>query len=89
MKLFFFMDRNPNNKSGVSWKMWKIERIGREVTVWWGPATVVRRRPTPVNTLQSKTWRFRTDERAKEAEQQRIQAKLNKGYKRMVRRQTA
>ena len=26
MKIFFYMDRNPNNVSGVSWKIWKIER---------------------------------------------------------------
>ena len=23
MKTFFFMGRNPNNQSGVSWKIWK------------------------------------------------------------------
>jgi hypothetical protein len=51
MKIFFFMDRNPNNKSGVSWKIWKIERSGRAVTVWWGPAVIVRRRPTPEQDL--------------------------------------
>jgi hypothetical protein len=86
MKVFFFMDHNPNNKSGVSWKIWKIERKGREVSTWWGPAIIVRRRPTPSNTLQSKSWRFRTEERAKEAEEERIREKLTKGYKRMARR---
>jgi hypothetical protein len=88
MKLFFYMDHNPNNKSGVSWKMWKIQRRGREVTAWWGPAIIVRRRPRPASTLQSKTWRFRTEERAKDVEQQRIREKLNKGYRRMTRRRT-
>jgi hypothetical protein len=86
MKVFFYMDQNPNNKSGVSWKMWKINRIGREVTVWWGPATVVRRRPQPVNTLQSKTWRFRTEAQAKEDAQRRIDEKLSKGYKKLAMR---
>ena len=88
MKAFFYMGHNRNNKSGVSWKMWKIERRGREVTVWWGPAVIVRRRPTPAYILQTKTWRFRNEDRAKEAEQERIREKLNKGYQRMVRRRT-
>jgi predicted DNA-binding WGR domain protein len=86
MKVFFFMDRNPNNKSGVSWKIWKIERKGSEVTTWWGPAILVRRRPTAANTLQSKSWRFRKEVQAREEEQQRIREKLSKGYKRTPRR---
>src|SRR5260370_38141011 len=88
MKVLFYMGHNSNNKSLVSWKMWKIKRNERAVTVWWGPATVVDRRPTPVNTLQTKTWRFRTETQAKEEEHRRIQEKLNKGYERMSKRRT-
>jgi predicted DNA-binding WGR domain protein len=89
MKVFFFMDHNRENLSGVSWKLWKINRSGREVTVWWGPATIVRRRPTAASTLQSKTWRFRTEERARQEEERRIHEKVSKGYKRMKKRRTA
>ena len=38
MKVLFFMGRNSSNRSGVSWKIWKIRRKGRVVTVSWGPA---------------------------------------------------
>ena len=30
MKTFFYMGRNRQNVSGVSWKIWKIERRGRK-----------------------------------------------------------
>jgi hypothetical protein len=36
VKIFFYMGRNPANKSGVSWKIWKVQRAGRTVTVFWG-----------------------------------------------------
>ena len=38
MKTFFYMGRNLQNKSKVSWKIWKIEREGRLVTVQCGPS---------------------------------------------------
>ena len=28
MKTFFFMARNPLNRSGLSWKIWKVQRTG-------------------------------------------------------------
>jgi hypothetical protein len=86
MKVFFFMDRNAETVSGVSWKMWKIERRGREVTVWWGAATIVKRKPKPVHDLQSKPRKFRSEEKAKEFEDHRIKEKLRRGYKRMAKR---
>jgi hypothetical protein len=48
MKLYYFFGPNPKNKSGVSWKLWKVERKGRELTVWWGSATIDDRRRYPV-----------------------------------------
>jgi len=89
MKIFYYMGDNHKNRSGVSWKMWKIERSGRMVTVWWGPATIIRRRPTPLNTLQEQSWTFPSEKAAKEDEEDRITEKLAKGYKRTARRQAA
>ncbi len=85
MKIFFFMGRNPNNKSGVSWKIWKIQRVGRSVTTWWGPAHLQNRKVVPVHTLQSKTLRFRSVDAASRHESSRIQNKVSKGYERRPR----
>jgi hypothetical protein len=85
MKIFFYMGRNSANKSGVSWKIWKIKRSDRTVTVFWGPAKLHRRKVTPVGTLQSKTRRFRSAEVARDFEIGQIQSKLNKGYERRTR----
>jgi hypothetical protein len=88
MKTFFFMGRNPKTKGGVSWKIWKIERKGRRVTTWWGPATLRRRKVVPVGKLQSSTQRtppFRSVARAVAYQQARITRKLTKGYQRNVR----
>ena len=40
MKTFFYTGTNPKNKSGVSWKIWKIQRSGRTITTQWGPVEV-------------------------------------------------
>jgi hypothetical protein len=40
MKIYFFMGPNHKNVSKVSWKLWKVQRSGRELTVWWGPAVI-------------------------------------------------
>ncbi len=82
MKTFFYMRRNPRTKSGVSWKIWKIERDGRAVTTWWVPARIHKRRSVPVGTLQSNTVRFPSTAAAAENETVRIKNKLSKGYER-------
>jgi hypothetical protein len=51
MKTFLYMGRNDDNVSGMSYKMWKIERTDRDVTVWYGPAIVKSRRPLPLASL--------------------------------------
>jgi predicted DNA-binding WGR domain protein len=81
VKIFFFMGRNRKNKSGVSWKLWKIQRQGRAISLLWGPATLRRRKVVP-QFLQSKTLRFRSAAAAREAESRRIANKLKKGYQR-------
>jgi hypothetical protein len=83
MKTFYYMGHNPAMKSRVSWKLWKINRNGLELTTWWGPATVVHRKPKPTHALQTKNWHFQTEAQAKEDEERRIRQKLREGYKRM------
>jgi hypothetical protein len=87
MKTLFYMGRNDQNISRLSWKIWKIERRGKRVTAWWGAAEVgPRRKPVPKYELQTKSWTFRTEEAAREDEQRRIREKLNGGYERNPRR---
>lgn len=85
MKNFFYMGRNPRTKSGVSWKIWKIERNGRAVTTWWGPAQLHKRRPVPTGVLQSNIVRFPSVAEAVDSERRLIQSKLRKGYERWPR----
>jgi hypothetical protein len=88
MKTFFYMGHNSSNLSGVSWKIWKIQRKGRNVTVWWGPAVIEKRKPKPVGKLREKPRQFPTDDKAREFEEQRIKEKLRGGYKSVPRRKT-
>jgi predicted DNA-binding WGR domain protein len=85
MKTFSFMGPNPKVNSGVSWKLWRIERKGRTVTASWGRATVERRRLKTKGKLQNKSWNFRTEAQAIECEAEKIAEKLRGGYKRMIR----
>ena len=79
-RVFFYTGENPRNKSGVSWKVWQIARHGRQVTAWWGSATIEKRRPVPTGKLRTKTWGFATEKAAVEFERGRIQEKVKKGY---------
>jgi predicted DNA-binding WGR domain protein len=88
MKTFFYMSRNLQNKSRVSWKIWKIEREGRLVTVQWGPVKLLKRSVRPSGTLQSKTLRLPNDVAARRDESARILEKLKKGYQQYPRRST-
>jgi hypothetical protein len=88
VKIFYYMGRNAANKSGVSWKIWKVRRAGRSVTASWGPARLVKRKVVPAGTLQSKALRFTSPGAACEYERRRIREKLGKGYERRTRRQT-
>jgi hypothetical protein len=85
MKIFYFMGRNENNKSGVSWKLWKIERDRRRVCVWWGPIAVIKRRVIPTGRLQHKCWTFRSGAEATLFEIRRIHSKEIGGYERKPR----
>jgi len=89
MRTFVYMGPNPGNKSGVSWKVWKIERRERKVTVWFGKATVKLHKLVPSNTLSTKSWTFRTDQAAIEAVKRRIQEKEKEGYEKISRKSTS
>lgn len=58
MKVFFLCGPNPNNLSGMSCKVWKIQRSSRKVTTWWGRADVLNRKVTSIGRLQSNTRKF-------------------------------
>ncbi len=85
MKTFFFMGRNPQNRSGVSWKIWKVERAGRRVVVRWGPAILRSRRPVFAHDPQERERRFATSEAARRFEESKIREKLRTGYERRTR----
>jgi hypothetical protein len=80
MKTFFYMKRNPQNISGTSFKIWKIERKSRKVTRWWAPAECNDRRVCPSCTLQTCVVRFRSEREAVDYEKRLVRSKLAKGY---------
>jgi hypothetical protein len=86
MKVYYYMGRNSHNKCGFSWKVWKIQRVGPNVTTWWGPAEIRSRRPVASGPLQGKEVRFSSLEDAQAHERKRIESKLNKGYEAIPRR---
>jgi hypothetical protein len=83
MKTLFFMGRNEKNKSGVSWKIWKISRKGRRVITHWGAARIVGRKVRAVGRMQSnirRTPAFTSVSEASAYMKRRILTKLRKGY---------
>jgi hypothetical protein len=86
MKTFSYMGPNEENVSGMSYKIWKIERRNRTVTVWYGGAIVKSRRPVPGHGQRTKSWTFANQDAAIENEKRRIREKENEGYKRIPRR---
>ena len=85
MKIFFYMGRNDRNVSGVSWKVWKIERKGKHLQTWWGAAEVIRRKVVPKFALQTWTSTYGSDSAAREDEDRRIREKRKEGYERKPR----
>jgi predicted DNA-binding WGR domain protein len=86
MKTFFYTGRNDANVGGMSSKVWKIKRMGRTVTTWWGAINLVKRRIARVGKLQSKSRTFTTVDDAIAHEGERIRSKEAKGYKTTPRR---
>jgi hypothetical protein len=85
MKILFFMGRNSSNRSGVSWKIWKIGRKGRVVTVSWGPARLHDRKPVLASSARVLEYRFASLEEARKFEAKKLNEKGNKGYQRRTR----
>jgi hypothetical protein len=79
MKIFFYTGRNPNNKSGVSWKIWKIERKAKTVTTWWWPAEIRNRRVVFAAKHQNKANQFGSVQTALDHERKLIASKVKKG----------
>jgi len=86
MKTFYYMGPSEINVSGVSWKIWRVSRAGKQVTTSWGAAKIVNRRVVPVGQVQSKARHFSSAEEAAAYERDRVQSKLRKGYQRSARR---
>lgn len=89
MKTLFYMGRNAKTKGGVSWKIWKVERVGRRVLTYWGAAKLVRRKVVPVGRLQSNVDRtppFGSTAIAIAYMKRRILRKLAKGYESVPRK---
>ena len=85
MKILFYMGRNEATKSGVSWKIWKIERKARTVNIFWGRAVVEKRKVVPAQRLQNKSIVFQTYQAAEESVEKRIKSKIARGYERRTR----
>jgi hypothetical protein len=83
MKVFYFTGFNENSESGVSSKLWKVERDRRRVSVWWGPVAVTKRRVIPTGRLQQ-CWTFSGTE-ATLFETKRIHSKEVGAYERRPR----
>jgi hypothetical protein len=84
MRTLFYMGRNSENQSGVSWKIWRVAVKGRVVEISWGPAKLVRRKPVLVYE-QGRKYKCPSEAEAKRFAEQRLQAKLAKGYERTPR----
>lgn len=88
MRKYFFVGPNKRLKSGMSIKVWKIERRNRRVQVWWGRARldVSRRRVRSKGKLTTKWWDFPNYSAAEDQMWTRIRSKVRGGYKRNPRR---
>lgn len=88
MRKYFFVGPNKRVKSGLSIKVWKIERRACRVQVWWGRARLdeSRRRVRRKGKLTTAWWDFPSPASAEEALQRRIHSKVREGYKRNPRR---
>lgn len=80
MKTLYYMGSNPRNQSGVSWKMWKVQRRGRTVTIYWGRATIRNHKLMPAGSLTAKSFKFRAVADAQAELAWRVERKLAKGY---------
>ena len=85
MRIFYYLGRDADNKSGVAFKMWKIERKGNEVTTWWGPVRIEKRKVLPASTLQKHWRKFSPVDSAVDYVEEKIRDKQRKGYEKSTR----
>jgi predicted DNA-binding WGR domain protein len=85
MRIFYYLGRDSDNKSGVAFKMWKIQRKGRSVTTWWGAVRIEKREVLPVGKLQSHSRAFPSVNNAIEYLEKKIREKQLKGYEKSTR----
>ena len=85
MRILYYMGRNSANKTGVSWKIWKIERKSRTVFRYWGSAVVEKRKVVPKGKLQSVKTVFRSEKRAETFVVECVGRKMAKGYESRAR----
>lgn len=90
MRKHFFVGPNKQLKSGMSIKVWKIERRDRRVQVWWGRARLdqSKRRVRSKGTLTTRWWDFSTSSVVEDQMWLRIHSKVLTGYKRNLRRRS-
>lgn len=90
MRKHFFVGPNKQLKSGMSIKVWKIERRDRRVQVWWGRARLdqSKRRVRSKGTLTTRWWDFSTSSVVEDQMWRRIHSKVLTGYKRNLRRRS-
>lgn len=90
MRILSWFAPNPAVKNGMSSKIYKIERKGRIVRAWWGPAAwnPVTRRPKQATAtcLQTKKWSFPSAAAAEEFLLRKLAEKKAKGYHQNPRR---
>jgi len=79
-KVLYYTGNNPRNKSGMSSKVWSIQRDGQTVTTLWGSVNLTNLRLVRRGNLSSKERLFDSVEEARTFMQQRIARKVQKGY---------
>ena len=86
MKIFCFHGPNRKTKSGISSKLWKIERRGRKLYIWNGPADMIGRKTVVRAKLVARVISYKTEEAARAGEAKRIQAQKAHGCYRKPRK---
>ena len=86
MKIFYYFGRNAKTKGGTSAKLWKIERRGKVVHTWFGPADMVNRQLVPRGKLRTHQAAHPTEDAARADEKRRIAEQEKQHYQRKATR---
>jgi hypothetical protein len=77
------------DRAWATWKIWRIERRRRTVTVLWGPVALERRWVVPKGWLRTESFRLSSEAAARAFEAARVASKLRYGHERRPRRRKA